>query len=108
MTRSKLFIRQGNLVGFELTGHAGAGLSGSDIVCAAVSSAALMTANTITEITGIHAEITERDGFLRLMLSDCDAARCQELLKGFRLHLTELQKQYPNNLKVIYGGVTNA
>ena len=108
MTRSKFFIRQGRLVGFELTGRAGAGVSGKDIVCAAVSSAGLMTVNTITEIMGVSADITECQGFLRVVLSDDDARRCQDILKGFRLHLTELQKQYPHNLKVIYGGVTNA
>lgn len=108
MTRSKFYLRQGILVGFELTGHTGAGRSGSDIVCAAISSAALMTVNTITEIIGIPAEITERDGYLRVKLSVGGAKRCQELLRGLRLHLTELEKQYPNNIKVINGGVIYA
>ncbi|HBT64306.1 MAG TPA: ribosomal-processing cysteine protease Prp [Ruminococcaceae bacterium] len=108
MTRSKFFIRQGILVGFELRGHSGFGCFGRDIVCAAVSSAALMTANTITEIMGVPADIQEREGFLRVILTDSQANRCRDVLEGFRLHLTEMQKQYPHNIKVIYGGVTNA
>lgn len=105
MTQSKFFIRQGVLVGFELTGHAGMGRYGNDIICAAISSAAQMTANTITEIFDIPADIKEREGFLRVIVPESEAKRCRELLEGFRLHLTELQKQYPHNIRVIYGGV---
>lgn len=105
MTQSKFFSKDGIITGFELKGHSGAGHSGSDIVCAAVSSAAYMTANTITELYGFDAELSERDGFLRLMLSVKDARHCQELLKGFCCHLKELQKQYPHHIIVIYGGV---
>ncbi|MDD2363082.1 MAG: ribosomal-processing cysteine protease Prp [Oscillospiraceae bacterium] len=101
MTRSKFYIKQGILTGFELTGHSGAGHSGNDIVCAAVSSAAFMTVNTITEIMGVPAEIIEREGYLKVKLSIGGAKRCQALLEGFHLHLTELQKQYPHNIKVI-------
>lgn len=108
MTRSKFFVNQGILVGFEIAGHTGAGRYGSDVVCAAVSSAALMAANTITEIYGLPADIVERGGYLRIELDIASAKRCQELLRGFCLHLTELQQQYPNNLRVTYGGVTNA
>jgi len=101
MTRIKFYLRQGIPTGFELTGHTGAGYSGSDIVCAAVSSAALMTVNTITEIMDVPAEIIQRDGYLRVKLSIGGAKRCQALLEGLRLHLTELQNQYPHNIKVI-------
>ena len=50
-----IFVRflseaSGNLVGFVMEGHAGYADPGEDIVCAAVSSVAYMTANTITEI----------------------------------------------------------
>ena len=101
MTQSKFFSQGGVLIGFELVGHTGAGRSGKDIVCAAVSSAACMTANTITEMYGFSAAVTTSDGLLRVTLSVDDANRCRELLEGFRLHLIELQKQYPNKIKVI-------
>jgi len=55
MTRIKFFESGGVITGFELEGHAGAGLYGNDIVCAALSSAVLMAANTITEIIGAKA-----------------------------------------------------
>lgn len=100
MTQSKFFIKNGVIIGFELKGHAEAGYSGKDIVCAAVSSAAYMTANTLTDVYGFSAAVTESDGLLRLMLSEEEAGCCRELLEGFRLHLLELQKQYPQSIHV--------
>ena len=79
------------LCGFEATGHSMSADSGEDIICAFVSSACLMAANTVTEIIGL----------------DCDA-QSDDVLKGLRLHLTELSKQYPENIKVIYRRCNNA
>lgn len=108
MTQIK-FIKIDNIVtGFEIKGHAGAGCAGNDIVCAAISSAAQMTANTITEIIGVQAKVKQRAGMLEVGLSTEDAKRCHHVLAGLRLHLTELQRQYPHNIKIIDGGVINA
>lgn len=95
MTQSKFFLRDGALIGFELSGH-----TGKNIVCAAVSSAAYMTVNTLTDVVGVKPDIDERDGYLRVVLPWKDAPRGRDLLEGFRLHLTELQKQYPHQIKV--------
>mgnify|MGYP000287887337 CR=1 FL=1 len=40
----------GRLLGFRMEGHAGLGEKGQDILCAAVSSAAYLVANTATEV----------------------------------------------------------
>lgn len=101
MTQSRFFSTAGILTGFEIRGHSGAGRAGYDVVCAAVSSAAYLTVNTITEQYRLAAAVSEKDGFLRVRLSIRDAKRCQELLKGFCFHLKELQKQYPHNITVI-------
>lgn len=37
------------LVGFRITGHAGYADYGEDVCCASVSSAVMLTANTVTE-----------------------------------------------------------
>lgn len=101
MTQCQFTSQGGVLTGFELKGHAGADRSGKDIVCAAVSSAAYMTANTLTEIYGFSENaVTTGDGMLRVSLEPDDAKRCRELMEGFRLHVIELQKQYPKNIQV--------
>ena len=71
---------------------------GSDIVCAAVSSAVYMAANTITEILGVHADITVRDGYFYLAVALHDAQRCAPITQGLRLHLSELARQYPDHI----------
>ncbi len=86
--------------GFRVTGHAGAGVAGEDIVCAAVSSAAYMTANTITEILGATAAITVDDGLMDLTVTH-GAEACQTILAGFRLHIEALQDQYPSRVHII-------
>ena len=81
--------------------------SGSDVVCAAVSSAAYMAANTLTEIVGAKADASAQDGMMRVILIQPDE-QTETVLRGLELHLTELSKQYPENIKIIYGGVKNA
>ena len=90
-----------NLIcGSTISGHSGFSEEGSDIVCAAVSSAAYMTANTITEILHIDADVTENDGFMSLSLSKSEAEKSAVVLDGLRLHLTALSEQYTKYIKV--------
>ena len=100
MIRVRFHIADDAIVGFSLSGHAGWGASGQDIVCAAVSSAAYMTANTVTEIIGATANITVDDGYMDVRLTD-KIADCQDILSGFRLHLEALQEQYPKRVHLM-------
>ncbi len=95
------------LCGFEVKGHAMQGDEGEDIICAFVSSACLMTANTITEVIGLDADASAEKGFLKLMILE-NATKASDVLKGLKLHLTELQKDYPQNIKVINRRCNNA
>ena len=99
MIRVSFKAAQGNLCGFRITGHAG-GEMGQDIVCAAVSSAAYMTANTITEILHAPADITVDEGWMDLTVTDRVDA-CQNILGGFRLHLQALEEQYPQRVHLM-------
>ena len=92
---------QNILSGFELKGHSGFAEHGSDIVCASVSSAAYMTANTITEVLGLSADISVDDGYMMMKLTSHNALKAQDILKGFQLHINELSQQYPINIKVL-------
>ena len=107
MTQVRFQIDDNRLTGFEISGHSGFALEGSDIVCAAISSAAIMAANTVTEIIGGKAEITENEGYLRFSLIDSDVESVK-VLEGLRLHLMQISEQYPDNIKIIYGGKQNA
>lgn len=100
MICTEFFEKSGMPVGFSISGHSGAAEKGSDIVCAAVSSAAYLTANTVTDVIGAKAIVNARDGYMELRISDDNAAECSAMLKGFRLHMEELRKQYPEYLHV--------
>ncbi len=69
-------------------------------MCAAVSSAAYMTANTITEICGCLAAITEKDGHLEVRMPRSESARCQDILRGFELHMEQLAAEYPAHIQL--------
>ncbi|MBQ3604434.1 MAG: ribosomal-processing cysteine protease Prp [Clostridia bacterium] len=107
MVRFK-FLRSGKInTGFVCSGHAGFAESGQDIVCAAVSSAAYMAANTITDIYRAKAQVEVEDGFMSVVLTEADE-QSVNLLSGLEAHIRALAKDYPSSIKVIYGGNTNA
>lgn len=109
MITARFFSTESLLTGFEISGHAG-GEEGTDIVCAAVSSATYMTANTILEVLHLNPKVIleEDDGFMQVVLNGEEAKRAQDILQGLKLHLSGLSEQYPHNVKVKYGGVRNA
>lgn len=104
MTRVRFSADDKGLNGFEIGGHCS--FDGDDeigkIVCAAVSSAAYMAANTVTEIIGDCAEVYTDDALMCFTVknpSECTV----KVLEGLKLHLNELSDQYGSNIR-IYGG----
>ena len=97
MIRAKFNIRKGN---FTIDGHSGSAESGQDIVCAAVSSAAYMAVNTITEILGEDVEADVSDGYMKIRLCSGNQA-ATDILRGLELHISELSKDYPDFIKII-------
>ena len=88
--------------GFEIKGHSGYGEEGNDIVCSAVSSAAYLTANTVTDILGIKARAQASEGSIALLMKAQDAPRADAVMRGLELHINALAEQYPDNLQVLY------
>ncbi|MGN0542354.1 MAG: ribosomal-processing cysteine protease Prp [Acutalibacteraceae bacterium] len=107
MIKVRFSVGDRQLKGFEISGHALFAESGKDIICAAVSSAAYMAANTVTEIIRADAKAQAEDGAMVLTLNEPNT-QAETVLRGLELHLTELSKQYPQHIKIIYGGVKNA
>ncbi len=100
MICASMLKRNGTLCGFDVQGHSGSAVSGSDIVCAAVSSAVYMAANTLTEVCGCQADVTEADGLLRLTVCEADTHKASEVLSGLHIHLQGLVAQYPKFIKI--------
>ena len=95
------FFTEGNLIcGYEISGHSGSAEAGQDIICAFVSSAAYMAANTLSEILGAEIEAEVADGYMNIRVSS-KLSEAQQILEGLRLHLRSLAGDYPDNIKVI-------
>ncbi len=93
-------LRSGQIVGFDISGHTGLASAGQDILCAAVSSAAYLTANTITEVLGVQAEIEVADGRMSLLVPVGQEEKTRAVLAGLELHLRELAEQYPKRIRI--------
>ena len=100
MICAALLKRNGTLCGFDVNGHSGSAACGQDIVCAAVSSAVYMAANTLTEVCGCAADIHEKDGDLALRVIEPDVTKAQNVLQGLQIHLQGLTAQYPKFIKI--------
>ena len=105
MISVRFFSRSGAtaLTGFRVSGHSG--VQGNSVVCAAVSSACYMAANTLTDVLLLPADILLRDGLMQLRLDDGDVSKAQVILEGLRIHLTQLAEQYPKEIQIDYSEV---
>lgn len=101
MITVEFYLKDRLLSGFCTSGHAGGKRSGENILCAFVSSACEMTANTITEIVKAKAKTEVSEGFLKIQI-DTPTEASQIVFEGLKLHLTELMKTYPKEIEIIY------
>lgn len=104
MTEVRYLFENDLLVGFRLNGHSTA--SAEDelgrLVCASISSAAYMTANTVTEIVGADAlaEVDENAGEMLLKVKS-NIEEALPVLLGFKLHMEQLSNQFTDYIKII-------
>lgn len=86
-----------NIIGFDIMGHSGYAQAGQDIVCAAVSSAAYLTANLL-EKTGTEIESSVQEGKMSVRVKNPDSQTAL-ILAQLKEHLIELKHQYPQNIQ---------
>ena len=80
-------------------GHANYKAKGEDIVCAAVSTATILTANAIEHLKlDQHIDLDVSEGYFKLsLLKENDIV--SGLIKNLEYTLHDLEKQYPNYIK---------
>ena len=91
------FLTEGKrIIGFDAKGHSGYSEEGSDIVCAAVTSAVRLVESTVNDVLGLAASVKvhERSGAVEFRLpgglSATNENTCQALLTGLMLLFSEL------------------
>ena len=105
MTKVEIFNHDGRINGFSVSGHSGYAEEGSDIVCAAVSSAVQFAECTINDVLGNHANVKMNQDEPRVTITlpaacdDEDAV--QAVLTGFMLTMCSLRDDYPDYIEVL-------
>ena len=88
----------------EISGHAGYGEVGKDIVCASVSSAVQLVCNTITESfkSPVEISVDKKMGISLKLVSYSNSNDVYSILliEGFKLHLETLLEDFPKNIKI--------
>lgn len=106
MTKFVLFKSKEHFTGFEVSGHSTENADDfkGKLVCSAVSSAVIMTANTITEILKKKATAEVQDGFLKLEIKNPDE-KSDLAIESLLFHMNELNKEYSGRIEIINGGI---
>ena len=102
MTTVSLIKSGGNTVGFEVSGHSGYADSGSDIVCAAITSAVSLAEAIINDSFGADAlvEVDPKTAKITLRLrKPCD--KCRGVLEAFERHMRSICDEYPKYIKIL-------
>lgn len=99
MINTKFVYEQGNLKQITVSGHANYKTYGKDIVCAAVSTAIIVTANAIKHLKlDQTVDLTIEEGYFKLVLKE-NQETIIGLLKNLEYTLNDIEQQYPKYMK---------
>ena len=107
MTTVTFLTEESRIIGFDAIGHSGWDEEGSDIVCAAITSAVRLVDATIITVMGLCASVKvhEESASISLRLpgglAQTNEATCQNLLTGLMVFFAELHDEYPENIEVM-------
>lgn len=87
----------------DLRGHAGYAAEGEDIVCAAISSAIMLTHALLYDVQKLPIDtiIEDEGAHIRITLPAAQINDGQQGLQALRLHLKELEENYPDYMNVM-------
>ena len=106
MTTVSFHMEGSRIVGFTVKGHSGYAEAGSDIVCAAVTSAVRLVECAVNDVLGLGAtvKVKEHDASISLRipggLSQTSESTCQTLLTAMMVYFADLREEYPDNIIV--------
>ena len=103
MTKVTFSSQGGKLLSVDILGHAGYAAEGEDIVCAAISSAVMLTTVLLDDVQHVPVDSTadEEDTHIHIALLEGGVERGQEALQALRLYLSVLEQNYQDFLNVM-------
>jgi len=98
-------LESGMIRGYEAGGHAGGKrIRGYDLVCCAVSALTQTGVNALCAVAGVTPDVKVQDGYLRCILpegmSEQQQQDAQIILRTIMTGLTDIQKIYPNLIRI--------
>lgn len=91
--------KNGQIESVKVTGHAGFAKKGADIVCAAVSTAVIMTANALESLkVNEKVNLVVREGYFEAHILSHDSV-VDGLFNNLEYTFNELVKEYPKYMK---------
>lgn len=100
----KVLVKKTNsqVLSINLSGHTEYDEHGRDIVCAAASTASIVTVNAIDALgySGNIQVLMNEDGYLDIKVLETNDI-IDKLLKNLIKSLEDLEKQYTSNIKII-------
>lgn len=107
MVRAEFLTEGGRVCGFSISGHSGYAEDGSDIVCAAVTSAVRLTEAALNTVLGLGVDfsVDGENAAIRCRvpdtLSPSQQEQCQASMAALLVYLSELKEEYPDNINVV-------
>jgi uncharacterized protein YsxB (DUF464 family) len=100
-------LESGVICGYEAGGHAGGKrIRGYDLVCCAVSALTQTGVNALCAVAGVEPDVQVKDGYLRCILPESltekQTADAQIIFRTIMTGLTDIQKIYPNLIRIQY------
>ena len=102
MITAKFFMRGSAAVGFDVSGHSGYADAGSDIVCAAVTSAVCLCECAVNDMFDANADVSVCEKTAQVMLKlTKPSPEAEKVIGALRLQLLEIQRQYSQYIQVL-------
>lgn len=94
MITAHVSIKNERYCGFSCSGHAGYGYRGNDVVCAAVSTLVINTANAIEKLTDCDFKSESKSDEIIFIFNSEPDDKASLLMDALVLGLKEIQKEY--------------
>lgn len=89
--------QDGQVTGFEVSGHTGYAQAGQDIVCSALSFLAITCANALESVAKLKPEVFQQNSLLRVRVTEVnDEART--IFAVFNQGIEDLRDSYPKHV----------
>ncbi|MGN1223848.1 MAG: ribosomal-processing cysteine protease Prp [Ruminococcus sp.] len=100
MITATFLKRNQAFISVSVSGHAGFADAGQDVICASVSASVQMTANLLTEIYHLPAEIAVEGNRISISVASIQNEHANLLLQGLFLQLQLLMEEAPDCIRI--------